>query len=331
MHKALKERTKLLEKGTKYGGIYADVPEKKKKTKKKDRISNRGLYDITLNNFQFHLYTTICMINGIDSDVYVYADASVTILNANMKINKVFKKLSKLDWETPAGIDTLTFRGRFATCLLLKLVHNSHRIVRGLYNTIDEKDRTKKYKAYRMILDELIYHIDTFITTYLSADLDYTKHLQKIYEIILISEGRGTEIIERMDAIREMLAKNVKSPSYDDGTICNNIMKLAYVLSTDSLKLKNTPKYDEELEFTNYPRMGNQIGTLGYAIMKRRMKTDEVPFICKIFNKAKPELTTRFVEADDMPEIVIGTKAITLLQVFMGDPKIIEYIDRAVK
>ena len=31
MHKALKERTKLLEKGTKYGGIYADVPEKKKK------------------------------------------------------------------------------------------------------------------------------------------------------------------------------------------------------------------------------------------------------------------------------------------------------------
>lgn len=330
MDKRLKERTKLLSRGVKYGGIYADVPEKKGK-KKEEKISNRAIYDITLNNFQFHLYTSICMINGIDNDVYVYADSKVTILNANLKIDKVFKQLSKLDWENPAGIDTLTFRGRFATCLLLKIVHNSHRIVKGLYNLVNTKDTKHRYRAYNALLNELIYHIDTFITAYLSCDIDYTNHLQKIYEIILISENRSTDIVERMSAIREMIAGNIVSKSYDDGTICNNIMKLSYVLSTDSMKLKHTPKYDEDLEFTDYGRMGNQIGTLGYAIMKKRMKTGVTPFMYKIMDRAKPELVTRFIEADEMPELVIGTKAITLLEIFMGDPRIIEYIDHIVK
>ena len=332
MDKAIKERIKMLSRGIKYGGgIYSEVPEKKKKKEKEDKISNRGLYDITLNNFQFHLYTAICMINGIDNDVYIYADRNVTVLNANLKIDKVFKQLSKLDWEHPSGIDTLTFRGRFATCLLLKIIHNSHKIVKGLYNSVNTKDGKHRWKSYNALLNELIYHINTFITAYLSLDIDYVDHLTKIYEIILISEGKEIEIVDRMNAIREMIASNLRSPSYDDGTICNNVMKLAYVLSTDSLKLKDTPKYDEYLEFRDYARMGNQIGTLGYAIMKRRMKTGVVPFMYKTMNKAMPELITRFVEADEMPELVIGTKAITLLEIFMGDPRIIEYIDRVVK
>ena len=328
MDKNLKKRVKELSKGAKNGGIYSKPPEKKKK--KGEKISSRAIYDITLSNFQFHLYTLICMINGIDTDIYVYADNQATILNENLKIDKTFKKLSKLDWNTPAPLESLTFRGRFATCLLLKIVHSSHRLVKGLYNSVESDDKGK-YKAYNALLDELIYNIDTFITSYLSCDIEYTGHLQKIYEIILIAEGRDTEIVERMSAIREMLKQNVVTKEYDDGTICNNIMKLAYVLSTDSMKLKSTPRYDEDLEFSDYSGVGNQIGTLGYAIMKRRMKTDVVPWMYKCMTKSKPQLITRFGEANEMPELAIGIKAITLLQIFMGDDMIIEYIEQMVK
>lgn len=330
MDKVLKERTKFLSKGVKFGGIYMETPEKKKK-KKKEKVSNRAIYDITLSNFQYHLYTTICMINGIDTDVYVYADSGTTILNANLKIDDVFLRASQLDWKTPAEIDSLTFHGRFATVLLLKIAHNAHQIVKGLFNTIDEKV-PGKYSAYMSILDEFIYHIDTFATTYLSADLEYAKHLQKIYEILLIAEGKDTEIMKRFYDVYDMLEKAASGRcSYDEGTIANNIMKMAYVLSTDSLKLKNTPRYAEDLDFQDYYGMGNQIGTLGYAILKRRIKTNETPMFYKVMQRAKPKLVSRFDETDEMPELSVGTKALTLLEIFIGDPKITEYIDRSIK
>lgn len=330
MDKSLKQRTKYLSKGMKFGGIYVDPPKKKKK-KKKDRISNRAYYDITLGNFQYHIYNAICMINGIDTDVYVYADSETTILNANLKIDKVFLRASKLDWKTPADIDSATFRGRFATLLLLKIAHNTHRIVKGLYNTIDE-DVKHKYKVYKDILNEFIYNIDMFVTTYLSCDMNYTKHLQKIYEIILISQGKSTDIIDWLLKVQDMLQKVVSgNNSYDPGTISNNIMKMAYVLSTNSLKLKNTPKYDENLEFSDYYGIGNQIGTLGYAILKYRMKVSEVPMFYKILQKAKPKLVSRFEETNEMPELAVGTKALTLLEIFIGDYTITRFIDQEIK
>lgn len=330
MDKLLKERTKFLSKGVKFGGIYVDAPEKKKK-KKKDNLSSQAIYDITLGNFQFHLYTAICMINGIDTDVYVYADSGVTILNTNLKIDDVFLRASQLDWKTPAGVDTVTFRGRFATLLLLKIAHNTHRIVKGIFNSVDEKI-PHKYSAYISILDEFIYHIDTFTTTYLSADLEYAKHLQKIYEIMLMAEEKNTEIIQRLSDVQEMLEKAASGRcSYDDGTIANNVMKMAYVLSTGSLKLKNTPRYDEYLNFQDYYTMGNQIGTLGYAILKYRIKTNEISMFYKILQKAKPQLVSRFEETEDMPELVIGTKALTLLEIFIGDTKVTKYIDNLIK
>lgn len=330
MDKVLKERTKFLSKGVKFGGIYVETPEKKKK-KKKNQISDKAIYDITLGNFQYHLYTAICMINGIDTDVYVYADAKVTLLNANMKIDEIFLRATQLDWKNPADIDSATFRGRFATVLLLKIAHNAHGIVKGLFNSVDEKI-PHKFTAYMSILDEFIYHIDTFVTTYLSADLEYASHLQKIYEILLIADGKDTEIMERFYDVHEMLQKAVSGNcNYDEGTIANNVMKMAYVLSTDSLKLKNTPRYDEDLNFQDYYGMGNQIGTLGYGILKRRIKTNEIPMFYKVLQKAKPRLVSRFEETEEMPELAVGTKALTLLEIFIGDPKITKYIDTLIK
>lgn len=330
MDKVLKERTKFLSKGVKFGGIYVETPEKKKK-KKKNQISDKAIYDITLGNFQYHLYTAICMINGIDTDVYVYADTKVTLLNANMKIDEIFLRATQLDWKNPTDIDSATFRGRFVTLLLLKIAHNTHSIVKGLFNSVDEKI-PHKFSVYMSILDEFIYHIDTFTTTYLSADLEYASHLQKIYEILLIADGKDTEIMKRFYDVHEMLQKAVSGNcKYDDGTIANNVMKMAYVLSTDTLKLKNTPRYDEDLNFQDYYGMGNQIGTLGYAILKRRIKTNEIPMIYKVLQKAKPRLVSRFEETEEMPELAVGTKALTLLEIFIGDPKITKYIDTLIK
>ena len=330
----MKERVKSLSRGAKHGDLYG-TPTKKKKEKKKSKkkepkISQRALYDITLNNFQFSIYTAMCMINGIDPNIYIYSDKTTTFLNANIKLDKTFKTMSKLDWETPKPINSMTFRGRFATILLLKIARNSHKIVKHLFEQTNAK---KRYQSYNLILNEWIYQINTFVATYLSSDLVYEDHLEKIIEIYNVSEDLNSEIIGKLDDTRMLLREAINHPGkYEDGILCNNIMKMAYVLATDSLKVKRTPKYDEDLSFASQSQMGNQIGTLGYAIMHRRyVKEDDVPWIYDIFQLAKPEINSRFSAIDENPEILIGTKAITLLQILMGDPEIVKFIERLVK
>ena len=88
MNDILKDRLKQLTGGDK-------KKKKGKKEKEPKGISQRGYYDITLSNFQFHLYTLICQVNGIDENEYLSIDRYSTVLLENMKINKHFKMLSK--------------------------------------------------------------------------------------------------------------------------------------------------------------------------------------------------------------------------------------------
>lgn len=327
MRKELKERMKVLNRGRKHGGIYQIPPENGKK--KQPKIRAKDYYEITLANFQFHLYQSIEMINNIDIDTFVYANEEVTVLNGNLKINDNFKKISYLDWRTPMPIDSLTFRGRFASLLLLKIARNAHRIVKGLYHAAEISG--KRYRSYYALLDELIFEVDLFVAGFLSSDVSYTEHLINIYRLLLIAEEKDLEVIDRLEQTRNMLKEAASHRSdCDDGTICNNLLKMTYVLSTDSLKLKHTPRYEEELDFREDAMMVNQIGTLGFAIMKRRAKTEEVPIFYQVFQDAMPEILSRF-NCENAPEIAIGEKAITLLELFLGDYKITKYIESYVK
>ena len=65
MNDILKDRLKQLTGGDK-------KKKKGKKEKEPKGISQRGYYDITLSNFQFHLYTLICQVNGIDENLIIH-------------------------------------------------------------------------------------------------------------------------------------------------------------------------------------------------------------------------------------------------------------------
>lgn len=321
----VKERIKILERAAKKGDLYAAYPQKKKK-EKVTKVSNRGLYDITLGNFQFHMYNLICQINGIDVGVYMYVDNSHTILNGNMKIDKKFKNLSLLDWKTPKGIDTLTFRGRFATLLLYRMVRNAHKIVKRIYREYDED--SKRYRAYNTFLDEVVYQTSLFVATFLSSNLDYWDPLRSLLTLLLIAENNDVDAIDKLTGTRELLLTAVKHPTkYNDGIIMNNITKSAYALATGSTNVKHTPKYDESLRRKDQHRMANQIGTLGLAILKYRKKHEQLPLLYDIFQEANPEIWSRFTIVNDAIELILATKSIVMLELLMGDQNIKRYID----
>lgn len=317
----MKKRLRDLERNRKHGDIYAKPPKKERKVK----ISNKNLYDITLSNFQFHIYELVMMINGIDSSYYLYQTENAVTLNANVKIDKTFKQLSKLDWDEPMDIDSLTFRGRFATLLLLQIVASSHKIVKNLYAKVDSG---KKYKGYFYILDEWITRVDMFVTTYLTNNLNYRDHLEAILEVLLAAEDEDPEILKRLKETKTFLINACKGrEKYTDGIICNNIMKMSYVLATNSMKVKRTPKYQENIDYRDQEMMVRQIGELGLAILKRRDKED-TPIIYKVFTKANPKIWSRVQYAEEYPEILIGMRALEMLKIFIDDKSVTKYINQ---
>lgn len=321
MNKEMKKRLKQLERNQKYGDIYEEKPKKKEYIK----VSNRGMYDITLSNFQLHLYELMFMVNGIDPEYYMTITPTAVALVNNVKLDETFMTLSKLDWQHEKGIDTLTFRGRFVTLLLYRLIACSHKIVKHLYDQVGEG---KRYASYRIILEEWMCRVDMFISTYLTNNLNYREHLQAVLEMIVAANDEDDEIIKKLEESRAFLINACNHPGkYDDGIICNNIMKMSFVLSTNSMKTKKTPRYIEGIDYRDDDVVVRQVGELGLAIMKRR-KSGYIPIMYRCFTKADPEIYTRFENAEDYPEIVIGMRSLELLKMFVDDRGVSKYINR---
>lgn len=319
MNDILKDRLKQLTGGDK-------KKKKGKKEKEPKGISQRGYYDITLSNFQFHLYTLICQVNGIEETEYLSIDRYSTVLLENLKINKHFKKLSKLDWENAYPIDSRTFRGKFISIFMLNVIHNTHPIVKHIYEALDEPD-VKRYEAYNKILQEWITRVDLFISTYLTRDLSYEEHLQAVYEFLVLASGRDHDCVQKLVDAKDFLVKSIKTCD-DDGILCNNITKTAFVVATDSVNVKHTAPYEENIDYRDDDACTTQVGMLGLAIMRRRKKCKYVPMLYSAFTKANPKMYTKL---DDTPEIVLGVQALYALKFYIDDDRVSRYIDKLIR
>lgn len=264
--------------------------------------------------------------NGIDENEYLSIDRYSTILLENMKINKHFKKLSKLDWENAYPIDSRTFRGKFISIFMLNIIHNTHPIVKHIYEALDVKN-LKRYEAYNRILEEWITRVDLFIGTYLTRDLSYEEHLQAVYEFLILASGRDHDCVQKLVDAKDFLVKSIKSCD-DDGILCNNITKTAFVIATDSVNVKHTAPYEEDIDYKDEDACTTQVGMLGLAIMRRRKKCKYVPMLYSTFTKANPKLYTKL---DDTPEIVLGVQALYALKFFIDDDRVSHYIDKLIR
>lgn len=315
----LESRMQVLDKSFKRtGSIYSNKPKSEKKKKKGHKLTPEGKYNVTLMNFQFHLYELICEINNIDLDYYLMIDPSrghAQLVN-DFRIDDTFKRLSSLKWDEPSTIDSLYFRGRFCTCLLYKIVRNTHAVIKHIYAETSN-GHMNKYKLRHVILEKWIQIIDSFVVSYLSAKQDYLSSLYKIYELIGCIENRTDDVIDHI-ADTEQLIRRGNEP---DGVVVNNVTKLAFILATNSFKLGKCPAYDEELRYDDFNSTLSQVGGLGYAIMRRRSKDGSKPPIMYLaFQKSNPLIVSRFYKInEEAPEITVGLKALEFSKMFYGN------------
>lgn len=318
----LEQRMKILERGRKSGNVYNGfIPKEKKKKTHERKLSSEAVYNLTLMHFQLHLYELICQINDIPLDYYMISSKERVELVNNLKLDETFKNLSKLDWDEPMPIDGLYFRGRFATCVLYRIVRVSHKLVKQIFSyTSDEDEVTKKkrFKNFQYILDNWIQIVDGFVLSYLSSNINYVPYLRKIEELLsCIEEGGGKKIQSYLDETEALILDGD-----EPGIEANNITKMAYVLATGSdKKLKKCPEYDEYYSYDNDEATLAQIGGLGYAVLNRRMNGDaKLPYLYRAFQEANPKIVSRFYQVnEDAPELTVGLKVLEFSKLFYGD------------
>lgn len=318
----LLERMKILEKNKrKHGYIYngqEDAAEKKTKKKKKQKKPQWDyLYNVTLMHFQLHLYELICVINSIPVGIYIQSSRKRVELIQNMKLNDEFKTYSKLDWDTPYPINGLYFRGRFATCVIFEIIKRSHKIVKSILEEGREGNLTKSEtkQLQHRILDSWITIVDTFVAEYIRKDGDYVKPLRKIEELLGVSGDNDPEIRYYVEETDELLRRRDEA-----GIEVNNITKVAYALATGSLNTKRCPEYNQDFMYSDDRDSAEQVGQLGFAILKYRRKHEKLPVLYKAFQKANPKIQSRFYMMNEgAPEITVGVKALEFSKIFYGN------------
>lgn len=317
------ERLELLEKNFSKGGFIYSAKEEEKppKKEKKRKLSTEALYNVTLMNFQFHLYELICEINAIPLDYYVLVDSSrgtVQLVN-DLKIDDTFKSLSVLKWDEAHGIDTLYFRGRFCTCLLYKMVRMSHRIVKAVCrDMVEDATKKRKYRVQHNALQMWIQIIDTFVVQYLSAKQDYLPSLRKIYELLSYIGKGSKKMSEALPDIERMLLAG-DTP----GRETNDVVKTAFILSTnatmDKKFLKYCPPFNSDLVYSDDKAVLDQVGGLGFALLKSEKKVG-VSLMYRAFREANPKIVSRYwTITEEAPEVTIGLYALELSKIFYGN------------
>lgn len=293
---------------------------KPKKKEKKKKIPKKYVYQNTLTMYQLQLYELICMINGIDKRVFILSnDHGVTLLQ-NLDIDAGFKKASKLKWGEHSEIYGLNFRGKFMTLLLKYLARNSHAIIK---RDVDEKS----YKKYLNGIDDMLINISGFVTGFLSSNFSYANMSYYILKYTFLSQKVDSDIATKFEEARCFLKEACRKGESDD-LIINNLLKLAYVLSTNSVNFKKTPEYLENLSTSHKDVVEHQIGELGYAIMHRFSKSGSSALI-NIFVEAEPLIETRFKDIE--PDVAMGVQALMLTGLLLDDDYIWKFINMMIK
>ena len=120
-----------------------------------------------------------------------------------------------------------------------------------------------------------------------------------------------------------------KDKDMPDDIAINSILQLAYLISTGDTSLDELPnfRYIEGAD-TSYELRG-LTETLGSAIMKNR-KYEKRPLLYLAYNKAKPEIYSKYRDINENWFISVGVRALEYTKFFCNDKYITKFINKMI-
>lgn len=298
--------------------------------KKSRKYTKKQMFRIAMNNYRFVIMDMLFAINGIDKDDYLFSDGFS--LEYEFSFDDKFKAMSKLGFtkKEKNDIGGLKFRGRFVTKLLFFFLKHIDEII----DTIAEESEgiyESKWNVRFNILNEMIFRLNSFVATFLTKDTYYEEHLEKLLELFMIytKKERSVNVIETFNEQKEFVKQACRTHEYDEDITINNICKLAYVMSTENMKLKDCPRLEEGMTRKDYQSVKEQISDLGYAILERRCKEKEHP-LYRMFTKSNPLYYSKFPEVNEEYDVNVGTKALLYLKFLIDDKYVSRFIDKLI-
>lgn len=314
MNKQKKEIVRDIQKRAKKGNLYESH-------KSFNQLSNKNKYIIACSNWEFHIMEQILMINDIPVENYLYANKYATVVE-EFRVDKKFKNMSKLDWDMiPSETCSLDFRGKFCTLLLLWIMNNSDNICKKIQKTVNGS----KGRIRRKVLKNIIIRVDMFVVNFLSRDTLYSDNIEQMLDLTTLwaDEEKFAKLMENFINQKAFILSAIDNPEeYDFGLVWDSIMKLAYMVTTNTTNFKNIPKYKTMEELKNFDIMKEYIGRLGLAILIHRKNSKrKKPILYSIYTKACPLYYSWFDEIDDAVELNVGVKALSYLAFLIDDEK----------
>ena len=240
---------------------------------------------------------------------------------------------SSLNGFKSVPINSDAFRFRFVDKLIGFFEENIDCVVDNVFKY--SRMNTCKYENCEIILNEIAMTIAHFINQFLKPKNfissfnwsdEYSDSLIDIFKFILIAKGddAGIELIETFRTERDFLPMAIKNKEdYEDEIVLNDIIKLAFALTTLDPQVDVTPSYDE-LEGISPEMYPDLISILGQCC--KYSKTYN-PFYVR-FMLCRPEIRTKLDITTD--EYIEGLQALEFLKFVMNDKSISKYVDKLI-
>lgn len=290
------------------------------------------VFNSFVESFKEYLYSVVCEINGITSKMYI---------NDKQHIHKFkdseFTDLSILEWDSndTYPVDSYLFKCRFLTVFLIEYIERIDKIALKKYDYLS-MFKSGKYENGYFYMKNIANDTRRFIKVVLSGN-SYGNILLKMNQNCSYIRTKKTDPRELNKFIREIryeLKIGLKDSLFREKEMpediaINSILQLAYLISTGNTSLDDLPnfRYIEGAD-TSYELRG-LTEALGAAIIENR-KYDKRPIMYLAYNKARPEIMSRYKDINENWFISAGVRALEYTKFFCNDKYISKFIDKMI-
>lgn len=285
-----------------------------------------------VDSFKTFLYSIVCEINGITASVYLTKKKRICTFK-----NSEFTDLSILEWDTNETYDTdsYIYKCRFLTVFLMEYIERIDIIALKKYDYLS-MFKSGKFENGYFYMKSIADDTRRFIKVVLSGNT-YGNIMLKMNQNCSYIRTKKTDPRKLNKYIREIrhelkiglkesLFKNKEMP---EDIAINSILQLAYLLCTGNTSLDELPNFRYIQGANTSYELRGLTEALGSAIIENR-KYNKRPILYLAYNKAKPEIMSKYKDINENWFISAGVRALEYTKFFCSDKYISKFIDKMI-
>lgn len=212
------------------------------------------------------------------------------------------------------GINDHLFRKRYFILILIEIVSEFVEITDSQEVLLIKDGKSSQTERVKRSIDYDIEIIDKFEDKFLNGG-KYRKYLYEIYKMIVMRKVDDTSIDSTIpDTIIDKI-NEIRGVKLSDGIMMNELMKLSYMISTNSIDIKDAALIKSKYKPRSF-KIVNELYGLGKMI-DNDWNTNGVPLFCSIFMDAGPNQFSIRKNIDDA--VMISVYMLQLIDLMVDD------------